>query len=171
MGWAMWLGVVVTAWGVLLVFRAWQARARLLSSLTRAEFLEKMKEAEESNPFFRHSAQELAALIRTGEATSECIVESHIKHILKVNVYLNAMVQNRFRLALEEARAADALVQQFLAEGRCLDTLPVLHGVPFTVKECFALTGMPNASGLASRREIVSPSDATVVRRLRGESY
>ncbi|MEK6606850.1 MAG: amidase family protein, partial [Myxococcota bacterium] len=71
-------------------------------------------------------------------------------------------MRDRFAQARDEARAADARVQAAPAED-----LPPLHGVPCTIKECFALTGMPNSSGLVARRGVIAQSDATTVARLR----
>jgi fatty acid amide hydrolase 2 len=42
-----------------------------------------------------------------------------------------------------------------------------LHGVPCSIKECFALTGMPQAAGLVARRDYRATTDATAVARLR----
>jgi fatty acid amide hydrolase 2 len=89
-------------------------------------------------------------------------VEAHIERIRSVNGPLNAVVDERFDLARAEAVLADEHVQKTPPS-----ELPPLHGVPFTVKECFALQGMPNTSGLRSRRGIVSNTDAPVVHRAR----
>jgi fatty acid amide hydrolase 2 len=106
------------------------------------------------------SAIEIARLIREGALSSRDAVEAHIEQIERVNPALNAVVRDRFAEARAEADAADALVQRG-------GELPALHGVPCTIKESFALTGMPNAAGLVRRRHVVSNSDATAVARLR----
>ena len=110
----------------------------------------------------RASAMTIAARIRGGELTSRDVVEAHIARIRAVNPALNAVVRSRFDEARIEADAADALT-------RSTDrtALPPFHGVPCTIKECFALTGMPNAAGLVARRNHVSERDATAVARLR----
>src|SRR5690606_19451273 len=41
------------------------------------------------------------------------------------------------------------------------------HGVPCTIKEAFALEGMPLSAGLVSRRDVVSTTSAVAVRRMR----
>lgn len=107
------------------------------------------------------SAIELAARLRAREISSEELVELHIERVRAVNPALNAMVQDRFDEARAEARAADARLRGGEAD------LPPLLGVPCTIKECFALHGMPNTSGLVARKGIVSTDDATAVRRLR----
>ena len=101
----------------------------------------------------------LAARIRSGEVSSREVVAAHISKIESVNPRLNAVVADRFDAALKEADRADAR--------RGEEGLGPLHGVPCTIKECFALTGMPNASGLVARRDIRAEADATAVARLR----
>ncbi len=113
------------------------------------------------NDLHRASALDLAATIRSGRVSSREVVESHIAQIQKVNPKLNAMVRDRFDAARAEADAADAK----LAQGS--DGLPLLHGVPCTIKECFSVTGMPWTSGLVSRRDLVGDHDAATVKRLR----
>ena len=106
------------------------------------------------------SAVALARRIRSRQSSSREVVEAHIARIEAVNPALNAMVVDRFALALAEADAADAAV----ARG---EALPPLHGVPCTIKESFALTGMPNTAGLCAREGIIAGEDATAVARLR----
>ena len=108
------------------------------------------------------SAAELAAQIRSGAASSEAVVGEHIDRIRRVNPRLNAVVRERFQQAMVEARAADARLE---AEGS--EAVGPLHGVPCTIKESFAVRGMPNSAGLVARRHVVADSDATAVQRLR----
>ena len=108
------------------------------------------------------SASRMAEMIRKGEISSRQAVEAHIAHIEKVNPPLNAVVAKRYDEARSEADRADALLKEMGPEN-----LPPFHGVPCSIKENFALTGMPNASGLVARKGIVSRSDAPCVERLR----
>ena len=107
------------------------------------------------------SASQLAAKIRRREVSSADVVEAHIRHVERVNPTLNAMVRTRFEEARAEAREAD----RALAEGR--PDLPAFHGVPCSIKESFAVRGMPNTSGLVSRKGKLAPEDAITVARLR----
>lgn len=104
----------------------------------------------------------IARLIRERAITSREAVEHHIAAIERVNPTINAVVRTRFDDARREADLADAL----LLASRSPD-LPPFHGVPCTIKECFALTGMPQSAGMVARRDRVSRSDATAVARLR----
>lgn len=106
------------------------------------------------------SGMELARQIRSGERSSRDIVEQHIARILAVNPSINAVVVDRFEAARAEADRAD----QAVAEGI---ELPPLHGVPCTIKESFAVQGMPWTGGLLARRGTRAPRDATTVARLR----
>ncbi|MEB2312793.1 MAG: amidase [Sorangiineae bacterium] len=106
------------------------------------------------------SATAIARAIREGTLTSREAVEQHIEQIERVNPRINAVVRERFGAARCEADAADE-------RRRAGGELPPLHGVPCTVKECFALTGMPQSAGLVQRRHVVAGEDATAVRRLR----
>ncbi|MBI4508268.1 MAG: amidase [Deltaproteobacteria bacterium] len=108
------------------------------------------------------SATELAAWIREGRVTSRKVIDAHIAQVERVNPTINAVVRNRYDEARQEADAADAALRTGDA-----NELPLLHGVPCTIKECFALEGMPQTSGLLSRVGKVSGTDASAVARLR----
>jgi fatty acid amide hydrolase 2 len=112
------------------------------------------------NPLLTLSATKLAAMIRAGEATSSEVVEAHIARIGAVNPAIRAVVADRFAEARREAEAADEKV-------RAGGDLPPLHGVPCSIKECFAFTGMPHTAGLVARKGVMASSDATTVARLR----
>lgn len=114
------------------------------------------------NPLLLLSATRLAKMIRNKEVSAREVVEAHIERIQEVNPILNAVVKTRFEEAREEAKKADELVKSSDPE-----KLPPFLGVPCTIKECFALKGMPNASGMVSRKGLVSKEDATAVARLR----
>lgn len=114
------------------------------------------------NPLLLDSATGLARRIRIGEVSSLTVVRTHIDRIRVVNPVLNAVVAERFEAALDEARAADRRLRDEGAEG-----LPPFHGVPCTIKEAFALTGMPHTSGLVAREGVTAAQDATGVARLR----
>ncbi|MCX5858531.1 MAG: amidase, partial [Proteobacteria bacterium] len=107
------------------------------------------------------SGTRLAEMIRKREVTSAEVVETHIRYAQKVNPTLNAIIQDRFELARKEAREADEKVKTVPPE-----KLPPFHGVPCTIKECFALAGMPNTSGLLARKGVTAKDNAVTVSRL-----
>lgn len=106
------------------------------------------------------SALELARRVRERAVSSVELVDAHIAQIERVNPILNAVVRERFEEARVEARRADA--RQSRGE-----ELPPLHGVPCTIKEAFALTGMPNTSGLLARKGFLATEDAAAVAKVR----
>ncbi|HLT36987.1 MAG TPA: amidase [Enhygromyxa sp.] len=109
------------------------------------------------------SALELAAAIRRRELSSREIVGAHVERARAINPAINAIVVERYSQALAEAEAADARV----AAAGDDEPLPPLWGVPCTIKESFAVTGLPNTSGLVRRRDVIASEDATTVARLR----
>ncbi len=121
-----------------------------------------MVERKDKNSLLLLSGARLAEMIRRQEVSSLAAVEAHIDQIERVNPIINAVVKTRFEQAREEARKADEQIKSLPPE-----QLPPYHGVPCTIKECFALTGMPNSSGLLARKGVIAREDATAVARLR----
>ena len=113
------------------------------------------------NPLLTLSGTKLASMIRSREVTSREVVDAHIRHIEAVNPALNAVVAHRFDAARLDAREADRRLAAADPD------LGPLHGVPCTIKESFALQGMPWSAGLVARRSLRATRDATGVERLR----
>ena len=88
------------------------------------------------------------------------MVEAHIEVCERFQPRTGAIAVERFKAAREEADAADARIG---SGGR---ELPPLLGVPCTIKESFAVAGMPNCSGLLARRDHRADSTAPTVQRL-----
>jgi fatty acid amide hydrolase 2 len=108
----------------------------------------------------------LARRIREGEITSVDVVDAHIAAVDRVNPTINAVIADRYDLARQEAASADATVAGARRDGTLAD-LPPMLGVPCTVKECFALEGMPQTAGLVARKGYIAPEDGETVSRLR----
>lgn len=108
----------------------------------------------------RQSAAGLARLIASGDLSSREVLEAHIARIASVNPVLNAVTADRFAAARLEADAADAA-------RKAGDALGPLHGIPFTVKDCLDLKGLPSTFGLPSRSSHRAEKDVAYVRRLR----
>jgi fatty acid amide hydrolase 2 len=113
-------------------------------------------------PLTERSAVELAQAIRSEEVSSREVVEAHIELIERRNPQLNAVVATRLDEARAEADAADEAVRS-RRRGRRIGPL---HGVPCTIKESFALAGMPNTSGSLDRKGLIAEQNATAVERL-----
>ncbi|WP_164669355.1 amidase [Virgibacillus doumboii] len=102
-------------------------------------------------------ATAIAEKIKNGEMTSYDAVSAYIDQIKKVNPVINAMVEDRFTEALEEAREKD---NRKTKKG-------TLYGVPISVKEAFHVAGMKTTGGLINRKHLIMNEDAVVVKKLR----
>ena len=109
---------------------------------------------------WRMSATDLAALIRDRQVSVREVIETHLQRIDAVNPALNAIVIRLDEQALAAADAADRAA----ATG---DELPPLHGVPFTIKECFDLAGTPTTAGWKVLANEYPAQDAPDVERLK----
>lgn len=107
-------------------------------------------------------ASTLATKIREREITSVEATNSYIRHLKKVNPHINALVENRFDQALQEAQVCDETIAKGESTGK-------LFGVPISMKECFAVKGMRTTGGLPHRRNVIDPDDAVIVQKLRSE--
>ena len=96
----------------------------------------------------RASAVEIAAAIRAGRVTSRAVVEAHIARIERVNPTINAVVG---RATTRRAPRPTPPTRACREPPRRRE-LPPLLGVPCTIKECFALAGMPNCRGAGGAR-------------------
>ena len=114
------------------------------------------------DPLHQKPAHELAALVRQKQVSPVELVEAHIRRIETVNRAVNAVVAERFEQARDEARAAE---QRLMREGA--SELPPLFGVPCTMKDFYAVRGMPQTGGLVIRKHIVANDDAVVTQRVR----
>ena len=102
-----------------------------------------LEHGRSTQPLTERSAVDLARAIREQSVTAREVVEAHIALAREVDPKVRALAAERFDDALTEADAADERV-------RAGGDLPPLLGVPCTIKESFALTGMPNCAGLVS---------------------
>ncbi|MFN8352844.1 MAG: amidase family protein [Spirosomataceae bacterium] len=113
-----------------------------------------------ANKYIYKSATELAALIRSREATSVEIVKEHLAYIKNNNWKYNALIWLREAEALQEAQLADEAV----AQGDTLNK-PLL-GVPVTIKEMFWVKGSPSTMNV-KMMGFVAPHDGEVVRQIK----
>jgi amidase len=106
------------------------------------------------------SATELAAMIHNHEATSYDIVQEFIANIKNNNYKYNAIVWLREHEALAEAKKADEAVSRG-------DSLPILHGIPVTVKEMFWVKGLTNNLNSKMMGGFIAPEDGALVSQLK----
>src|SRR5699024_8818695 len=110
------------------------------------------------------STRDLAALITSGEVSSQEAVRAHFDRIDAVNPRLNAIVTTDPERALTQARIAD---ERFAAPGSGRESLPPLHGVPMTHKDTHDTAGMRTTLGSPVYADRVPAEDDLIVARLR----
>ncbi|XP_076754815.1 fatty-acid amide hydrolase 2-B-like [Xylocopa sonorina] len=113
------------------------------------------------------SATEIAQKIRKKEVSCETVIATFIERCKEVNPILNAIVENRFDAAIEEARKVDEFMAHTTkTEAEIAEEKPLL-GVPVTVKESVAVKGMSNVAGVKARGPYKAEQDAAAVSRIR----
>jgi aspartyl-tRNA(Asn)/glutamyl-tRNA(Gln) amidotransferase subunit A len=106
------------------------------------------------------SASELAPLLRAGEVTAEALLDATLAQIARLQPTLNA-----FTLVDEDgARLAAREADQARTRG---ETLPPLHGIPFTVKDLVPTKGLETAYGSHLMAGNIPDRDAAAVARLK----
>ncbi|XP_047474132.1 fatty-acid amide hydrolase 2-like [Penaeus chinensis] len=117
-----------------------------------------------TDPVLVQPAHVLAEWIRSGKVTSYAVVKAYIDRIGVVNPVLNAVVDDRFRQALTEAREVDrVLASSSPEEKERLATSKPFLGVPFTTKENVRVKGLSHTGGLVARIGRRAKEDAVVV--------
>lgn len=106
------------------------------------------------------SAAELARRIQSRALGSEQVVRAFIGHIARQNAKYNAIVLLDWSAALERAQAAD----EALARG---EVWGPLHGVPVTIKDTYAISGLRTTAGDPDLMGYVPQEDAAIVSLLR----
>lgn len=121
---------------------------------------------EKRHAMLAESAVALAAKIRNKELKSEDLVRACIERIQQVNPIINAVTDERYEDALNEAREVDKLIESGLPDDY-FQKKPFL-GVPFTAKESHAARGMLHTLGVVSRRHVRAHHDAECVSLVKG---
>lgn len=117
------------------------------SVLAVIRFLKPRRLPPITNPILKTSASALAEQIRNGELSSQAVVQACIDRIREVNPFLNAVVEDRFDEAIEDAKKCDAMLKRGEVTAVKLEKEKPLFGVPITVKESLSLKGMSCAGG------------------------
>ncbi|XP_022294098.2 fatty-acid amide hydrolase 2-like isoform X3 [Crassostrea virginica] len=119
------------------------------------------------NPLCLIPATELARRIRAREVKAEEVMRAYIERTRLVNRDCNFVVAEQFEEALKEARNVDRILDSNeIPQEFSYQNAPFL-GVPTSVKEAFALKGMPQTSGLVMVKDFRASEDAPVVGRMR----
>ncbi|MGO1316586.1 MAG: amidase [Cellulomonadaceae bacterium] len=109
------------------------------------------------------SARDLAAAVRKREVSALEVAEHTLDRATRLGPPVGAFVTLTPKRALEQARAADAL----LASGRERSGLPPLLGVPCPIKDLTMVAGVPFSAGSAALAGYIAPEDDGIVTLLR----
>ena len=102
-------------------------------------------------------------MIKNKEITCLEVIQIHINHIKMINPLINAVVKDNFENSINRAKDLDKFIIE--NDRKILDKFEFL-GVPFSVKESIKCEGMPNTSGLYSRKNRISKRNAEVVENM-----
>ncbi|XP_076163973.1 fatty-acid amide hydrolase 2-like [Ptiloglossa arizonensis] len=119
------------------------------------------------NPLLKVSASELARKIRHGELSSRTVVEAYIERIKEVNPFLNAVVEERFEAAVNDAEICDANLKTGKVNVATLEREKPLYGVPVTIKETCSLAGMSYTGGNLWRKGMKASEDGSAVKMIK----
>jgi Asp-tRNA(Asn)/Glu-tRNA(Gln) amidotransferase A subunit family amidase len=106
-----------------------------------------------------YSVAELAVLLRTGRITSVYLTELYLDRLKRYGPELECVITLTEDLALERARRAD----EELASG---DYRGPLHGIPYGLKDLFAVPEYPTTWGAMPYKDQVREETAAVALRL-----
>jgi aspartyl-tRNA(Asn)/glutamyl-tRNA(Gln) amidotransferase subunit A len=106
------------------------------------------------------SAVELRKLFESGELSPVEVARETLKQIDRVDPRINAFVTVTRELALEQARAAEALY-------RSDDPTPPLAGIPYSLKDLTLTKGIRTTRGSLLYKDWIPAEDAPVAERLR----
>jgi aspartyl-tRNA(Asn)/glutamyl-tRNA(Gln) amidotransferase subunit A len=104
---------------------------------------------------------EAAGALRTGEVSSVELTRACLDRIRAIDTRVHAFLTVTDDLALAQARAADARMG-----GRTDDPLPLVHGIPFAVKDVLCVQGAPTTAGSRILEGFRPSYTATSVSRL-----
>lgn len=113
----------------------------------------------DERPLHYRTLADVAEAIANGELTSVAVTEALLARIEQLEPTLHTYYTVAADLAMDQAQAADRRRANGERVGR-------LNGVPIAVKDLCHMRGTPTTAGHSFRRDSISDSDATVVRRL-----
>jgi len=117
----------------------------------------KMPEKIEDLAFY--TVRELAELIKSRQVTSVQLTKMYLNRLKKYDDSLHCVITLTEDLALEQARQADAEI----AEGKYRG---LLHGIPYGIKDLFAVKGYKTTWGAMPYKNQTIDENATVVTKL-----
>src|SRR5688500_2350632 len=110
-------------------------------------------------PIHEYSAVDLAELIQSGVISSEDVTRYILDPVAPLDPIYGAYLCVVPERALDKARVADIA----RADGIRLGPL---HGVPYTVKDCFDVAGLPTTAGCDLLADAIADCSAEAVQLL-----
>ncbi len=105
------------------------------------------------------TVSQLGPLLKSGKLSSTRLTKIYLGRLKKYNDTLEAVVTITEALALQQAAAADVELAKGLYRGP-------LHGIPYGIKDLFAVPGYPTTWGAEPYEKQVINETATVVKKL-----
>lgn len=140
----------------------------ILTPILRLQRFKKQKRIPTiKNHLLLISATKIARAIRRKHISSEEVVRAYVERCVAVNPVLNAIVDQRYDKAIEEAREVDEFLASTPITEEELAHKKPLFGVPITVKESFAVKGMSHSAGVKKNISRRATQDAEAVTLLR----
>jgi Asp-tRNA(Asn)/Glu-tRNA(Gln) amidotransferase A subunit family amidase len=112
-------------------------------------------------------ALEIARRVRAQEVSPVEVAREHLERISSLNPSLNAFVDWRPELVLEQARAAENALVSAMSPGELSCEIGPLHGVPVSIKSSIDVAGHRCEAGSRLRTGYMAACDAPLVARLR----
>ncbi|XP_077288135.1 fatty-acid amide hydrolase 2-like [Arctopsyche grandis] len=121
------------------------------------------------DPLLLLSGTKLADLIRRKQVSSQHIIEIFIKRVKEVNPFLNAVVEDRFREAIEESKNVDRYLDGISNDDdlKKLEVEKPFFGVPISVKESCSVSGMSQSVGSLPRAGTKAINDCQAVANMK----
>jgi Asp-tRNA(Asn)/Glu-tRNA(Gln) amidotransferase A subunit family amidase len=115
---------------------------------------------QNKNDLAFYSILQLASLIKNKKITSVKLTEYFLERLKRFDDSLLAVVSYTEEIAMQQAKAADAEIAKGKYRGP-------LHGIPYGLKDLFAVKGTKTTWGAAPYKEQTIDEDAYVYERLR----
>ncbi|WP_026889789.1 Asp-tRNA(Asn)/Glu-tRNA(Gln) amidotransferase subunit GatA [Clostridium beijerinckii] len=106
--------------------------------------------------------KEMVEKIKSGELTSEALVQSYIEEITKSEPTINAFLTLTCDEALAKAKEIDAKIKAGESLGR-------LAGIPIAIKDNICTEGVHTTCASKMLEDFIPPYDATVIKKLLAE--
>ncbi len=133
------------------------ARKREQGNNWRIEDVSELPATDEDIAFL--TVAQLGPLLKSGKLSSTRLTKIYLGRLKKYNDTLEAVVTITETLALQQAATADVELAEGLYRGP-------LHGIPYGIKDLFAVPGYPTTWGAEPYEKQVINETATIVKKL-----